>query len=148
MHQSLQVGGATITVDAPAGPYLRIAGTGIVLTVAGQRATADVSLEKATSYGADGVPGGTGSNADSQIIRIAASNVSLALGDGTRNVLTLSNGEALLIYRGTGIAARIGGTVPCRTSRASRWPAPSPSRRTRPGRPSTRASPSVARSSA
>ena len=44
--QSLLVGGTVVTIDVPAGPYLRVGGDDVVLVVAGQRVSADVSLEQ------------------------------------------------------------------------------------------------------
>ncbi|HSF99150.1 MAG TPA: VCBS repeat-containing protein, partial [Ornithinibacter sp.] len=96
--QSLVVGGTVVAIDVPAGPYLRLAGDDVVLVVAGQRVSADVALERVTT--------GAGPR-----VRIAATDVSLALGDGTRNILTLTDGEALFVTGTSGIAGRVGGTV-------------------------------------
>ena len=85
-------------IDVPAGPYLRVAGDDVVLVVAGQRVTADVAVERVTTSAGPRV-------------RIAASDVGLALGDGTRTLLSLTDGEALFITGGTGIAGRVSGTV-------------------------------------
>ena len=114
MSQVLQVGTSSVELDVPAGPFVRITGTGISLVVGGQTLTGDVSIERALSLGADGVVGGTLLDADTTVIKVAATNVSLAIGDGTRTVLTLTGGEALLVSRGTGIAASLSGTVALR----------------------------------
>ena len=42
------MGGETLVLDLPAGPYLRVAATDVVLTIAGQTLTADVAFEQAT----------------------------------------------------------------------------------------------------
>ena len=114
VSQVLQVGTSSVELDVPAGPFVRITGTGISLVVGGQTLTGDVSIERALSLGADGVVGGTLLDADTTVIKVAATNVSLAIGDGTRTVLTLTGGEALLVSRGTGIAASLSGTVALR----------------------------------
>ena len=46
-----------------------------MLTVLGQSLSGDLAVERSTSYGADGVPGGTGPDADTQTVRLAMSNV-------------------------------------------------------------------------
>ena len=114
VSQVLQVGTSSVSLDVPAGPFVRISGTGISLVVGGQTLTGDVSIERAPSLGADGVVGGSGLDTDATVVKIAATNVALALGDGTRTVLTLTGGEALLVSRGTGIAASLSGTVALR----------------------------------
>ena len=131
-------------LDAPAGPFVRITGTGISLVVGGQTLTGDVSIERALSLGADGVVGGTLLNADTTVIKIAATNVSLAIGDGTRTVLTLTNGEALLVSRGTGIAASLSGTVALRNIPGVTFCTFAVARSTRSPPLSTRRSPSAA----
>ena len=42
------VGGTTVTLELPAGPYLKVSVTGLALEIAGQRLTADVSFELRT----------------------------------------------------------------------------------------------------
>ena len=53
-----QVGAGTVSLDVPAGPYVRVAGTGVLLTVMSQQIRADIAVERATSLGADGIVGG------------------------------------------------------------------------------------------
>ena len=112
--ENLQVGTASLSIDVPAGPYVRIAGTDIILEVGGQTLSGDVSVERTLSLGADGLVGGTGANLDSTFVKIAATNVELAIGDGTRTVLSLTDGEALVVTNGSGIAASLSGTVALR----------------------------------
>ena len=110
VDQTVTVGAATLGVQLPAGPYLRIAGTGVTVTLnATQTLTADVAVERTVSYGADHAPGG---GDDSTVVRIAATNVALALGDGTRTLVSLTNGSAaFLLPAGGGLAGRITGTL-------------------------------------
>src|SRR6185436_340260 len=75
--ESFQVGGATVSVSMPAGPYVRVTGTGVSLKIAGQRLAGDFAFEQVA------VVGGTA-------VKIAVSNVSLSLGDGSKNFLVLS----------------------------------------------------------
>ena len=110
VDQTVTVGAGTLSVQLPAGPYLRIAGTGVTVTLDGtQTLTADVAVERTVSYGADHAPGG---GDDSTVVRIAATKVSLALGDGTRTLVSLTNGSAaFLLPAGGGLAGRITGTL-------------------------------------
>ena len=115
--QSLKVGNATVSIDLPAGPYVRVEGTGVRLDVLGQRLTGDFAIEQVTiGSGTDGIPG----NLDDQhAVKVAVVNGSLSLGDGSKNFLSLTSIEgAFLILDaspgtagGTGIAGRIGATV-------------------------------------
>ncbi|MBK8459221.1 MAG: hypothetical protein IPL43_02530 [Micropruina sp.] len=109
VSSSVTVGSTTLSLNLPAGPYLRFEGTDVVLTVLGQSLSGNLAIEKSTSYGDDGVPGGLGVNADSSTVRIALSEVTLALGGAT--VLTLSNGSAVLLLAPTGLAGRITGDI-------------------------------------
>ena len=109
VNELVNVGAGSLALALPAGPYLRIAGTGVTLTVGGQSLVADVAIEKTTSYGPDGI---AGTPDDSSLIRIAATNVSLALGDGTNTLLSLTGGTAAFVLPATGgLAGQIGGTV-------------------------------------
>ena len=107
---SVTVGGSTIALALPAGPYLRFESTGTVLTVLGQDLLGNVSFERALSYGVDGVPGGTGPDADVPVVRIAVSGASLAIG-GATPVLTMSNGTAVLLLTPSGLAGRVTGSI-------------------------------------
>src|SRR5213075_1735027 len=49
--ESVQVGGTTLAVSLPAGPYVRVAGTGVTLRVAGQRLSGDFSFERVAVTG-------------------------------------------------------------------------------------------------
>ncbi len=108
---SFQVGGESITLDLVAGPYLRVEGTGVELSILGQTLTGNFAFERVHSLGANGLvdaPGVTGANADSDIIRIAATGVTLNLGGG---LLTLTNGSGALLLTAAGVAGDLGGSV-------------------------------------
>ena len=100
VSESVVVDGVTTTLVLPAGPYLRVEGTGIVITLAGQRITGDLVLEKARSNGAD-------------VVRVGLRNVSAAFGDGTTDLVTLSEGVGLLVITGVspGKAGGLAGTL-------------------------------------
>ena len=55
VSESVQVGGATLAVSLPAGPYVRVAGTGVTLRVAGQRLSGDFSFERVAVTGGNAV---------------------------------------------------------------------------------------------
>ena len=92
---STTVGASTQTIDLPGGPYLRFEATGLVLTVAGQQLSGDFSFEKVTT------------DAGAALTRIAATHVTASLG----GMLRLTDGTALILLTGTGLAGSIGGTV-------------------------------------
>ena len=94
---SMTVGGSTVTIDLPTGPYLRFEGAGLDLSVLGQSITGDFWFERCVST--DTVP--------APRIKIAATNVRLSIG----SVLTLDHGTLLVALTPTGLVGRIGGTV-------------------------------------
>ncbi len=105
--ESLTVAGSPVSLQVPAGPFLRFSATGAVLDVLGQRLTGDVTIEQVTSYGADGIPGG---GDDGQVLRLAAANVALTLG-GATPIVSLANGTGIFVLSAAGFAGRVSGTV-------------------------------------
>ena len=104
VNESFTVGTTTTTLSLPAGPFVRIEGTGVALNVAGQTLTGDFVLEQVT----------TGSGLTE--IRVAASNVTLSLG----GVVSLTNGQGVLVIvpntpgvtpKDGGIAGQLSATV-------------------------------------
>src|SRR4029079_11575979 len=86
VDESIQVGAATVGLQLPAGPYLRVEGTGIQLTIAGQSLSGNVAFEQVSRGGRT-------------LVRVALSDVNLAIGDGSTDLLTVSGGQgSLLIY--------------------------------------------------
>jgi len=72
---------------------------GAELSVIGQTLSGDFSFERvATGNGAGDV-------------RIAASNVSLILGDGSSGIVSVTGGQGALLLTGTGLAGEVSGTV-------------------------------------
>jgi hypothetical protein len=110
VDQSFGVNGRSVALKLPAGPYLRFEGLGMELDVLGQKIGGDFAFEQVSDLGADRLPGGTGANADTRVIRLAAANVSLSFG-GAAPLATLSNGSGFLLIEGARVAGQIGGTV-------------------------------------
>jgi hypothetical protein len=89
VNDSFAVGTDTVTLDVPAGPYLRVEGTGIQATILGLTLTGDFSFEQVTRVG-----GG-------QFVRVAAQHVGVNIGTGTTPVASISNGAvSLLVIQG------------------------------------------------
>ena len=99
--EQFSVGSQTVALNLPAGPYLRLEGTGLNLRVAGQRLSGNFAFEQSTTTG----------TTPTKVVRVIASNVNVGLGDGTTDFLTLTNGSAVLLLKQAGLAGRIGGTV-------------------------------------
>ena len=94
---SVDVGGTTLVLDLPAGPYLRVEGTGLTVTVQGQSLTADVVVERATVAGAP-------------VTTIALNRVDLTIGAGGNGV-RITGGTGLFLVTTAGVAGRVSGTV-------------------------------------
>ncbi|HEX6658585.1 MAG TPA: hypothetical protein VF065_10915, partial [Ilumatobacter sp.] len=92
---SLTVGGVPLAINLPTGPYLRVEGTGIQLTVAGVTLAGNFAFERSD-------PDGTPNNADDRTV-VALSNVSINLG----GVLEVFNGQGVFLITSTGIAGRL-----------------------------------------
>ncbi len=100
IDESILVGASTLRLRLPAGPYLRVEGTGVVLGIAGQSLSGNVAFEQLTI---DGAP----------VIRVALSDVTLAIGDGTTDLVTVSDGRGSILIRAgpTGIAGSFSGDI-------------------------------------
>ena len=98
VSQSVSLGGTTVQLSVPAGPYLRLVGHSISLTVAGQTVSGDFDLEQAVQ--------GTAT-----VTRITASNIQASFGDGSTSYVTLAGGSGILVLTGSNVAGQIGGNV-------------------------------------
>ena len=95
--QSLSVGGQTVSLNLSAGNYAQVSGTGVVLSVLGQTLTGNFGFQSSN---------GT--------VQLTASDVSMSLGDGTTNYLSLTNGQgSFTVNSGTnpGVFGTLSGTV-------------------------------------
>ncbi|PYN91696.1 MAG: hypothetical protein DMD91_33745, partial [Candidatus Rokuibacteriota bacterium] len=108
VHERLTVGLDSFDLDLPAGPYVRVQGDGVVLTVLGQTLTGNFAFEQVTSLGANGVPGG---GDDVQVVRVGATGVALALSDGATDLLTVSNASGAIFVTPTSVFGEITGAV-------------------------------------
>ncbi|HEY3485474.1 MAG TPA: hypothetical protein VGK49_08810, partial [Ilumatobacteraceae bacterium] len=95
----LTVGDETVALQLVAGPYLRVEGNGIGLTIAGQTLTGNFTFERLTA------PNGT------VVTTIGLSGITLSLGAGGNPIVSLTNGSGLFVVTGAGIAGRLGGTI-------------------------------------
>jgi len=112
VNEQFVVGGATKTLSLPAGPYVRVAVTGLSITIAGQQFAGDFSFERiTTSLGADGALGGTGGDADTTVTRVSLANVVLRLGSATRDFVLVSNGHGQFDLEAGGIHGSIAADI-------------------------------------
>src|SRR2546430_1071445 len=92
VHETLRVGVVPVQVQLPQGPYLRVAGTGVGLTLVGQTLSGDFAFERTLDAGGHA------------IVRLQASNVSAGLGGNGTPVLALTGGSGSLVVTSTGTA--------------------------------------------
>ena len=97
--RSITFGSTTAYLALESGPYLRLDGTGITLTVLGQSITADVSVERTTA--SDG----------STVTVIGLERVGLSFGTSNGYGVTLTGGSGALVLATGGVAGRISGQV-------------------------------------
>ena len=106
---SIDVDGSPVTLNAPAGPYVRVTvgvGAPISVTIKGQTLQARVVFEQRTT------------SAGTKVVRVAFTDVSLFLGDPTPRPdkpdgmgLQLTNGSGAILLTAAGIAGEVEGTV-------------------------------------
>ena len=119
VSDSLVVGGTTVSLNVPAGPFLSIVAVGATLTVANQTLSGNFALQATTTgTGATGVPGAPGTPV---AVKLSITNGYLGLGDGQDKFVTLTNvnGDVLLMdgpqgsstTATTGVAAQLSATV-------------------------------------
>jgi hypothetical protein len=82
----------------PGGPYFRLSGLGVALETAGQSLGGDFLIEQAA------VAGGT-------VTRVTAANVSVGLGDGTTDFVSVTNGRGALLLGAGGLAGELSAEV-------------------------------------
>jgi hypothetical protein len=103
MNEDIIVAGETVTVTAAAGDsYVKVEGLAVTLTILGQRLQGDFAFEKITS-----VTNGVTRN----VIRIAAANVSMGLGNGTTDYVVVEHGSGSLIVTSAGIAGQVSAEI-------------------------------------
>ncbi|MDB4127816.1 hypothetical protein N9594_01580, partial [bacterium] len=90
------IGKRMINVALPAGPYLQIAATNLDLVLFGQTLRGNFVFAQATLNG-------------QQILRIAASEIFVGIGDGTQNLVSINQGTGAIRISAEGVAGAIGG---------------------------------------
>ncbi|HEX6130210.1 MAG TPA: VCBS repeat-containing protein, partial [Actinomycetota bacterium] len=110
INETVTVGGQSIVVNLPAGPFLRFSGNGVTLSILGQTLSGNFAVEQTRDLGPNGVDDG-GAGDDSTVLVIAATNVSLRLGAGGTDFVTLSGGEGLFVKTAAGLAGTLSATV-------------------------------------
>ncbi|OQY08208.1 MAG: hypothetical protein B6I22_01165, partial [Desulfobacteraceae bacterium 4572_123] len=89
VHETIMAGSIPVALELPAGPYVRLAGTDVSLSISGQTLTGDFVFEQVTE------------NADT-LVRARAENVAISLG-GTTPVISLSNGYGFFEISSAGL---------------------------------------------
>ena len=97
------------TLDLPGGPYLRIDAEDIALTVAGQTLRGDFSFERFVKQLT--APPGQPPPAPQTVLKIAAANVELRLGDGTTDFVVVTEGTGLFLISPAGFAGELSANV-------------------------------------
>ncbi|MDB4411102.1 hypothetical protein N9182_00820, partial [bacterium] len=96
VQEVVQIGTSTVNVNVDAGPYLQVAATGLELNLLGQTLSGNFVFEQVTDNG-------------QQILRIAASDVFIGIGDGIQNLVSINQGHAAIRIDQNGIAGAISG---------------------------------------
>ncbi len=98
LSETFALGGETVALNLPAGPYVRVAATGVALALAGQSITGDFAFERVVK-----AAGGT-------LTRLVVNNAGLSLGGG---IVTVSNASGALVLgdTSTGFAGTFAGSV-------------------------------------
>lgn len=92
-NQSINVSGTTVMVNVPAGPFLRVTGSGASLTLQSVGVTGDFTFERRqTTTGGEWV------------VTMAASGMALDLGATASNLLTVTGGNGAFIIAGSGMS--------------------------------------------
>ena len=100
VDETVTVGDDEIVLDLVAGPYLRVAATSVVLSIAGQTLTGNVAFEQAMDNTSGPTP--------TPVTVLAVTDLSLSLGGG---VITLTDGHGAFVFGAGGMAGSIAGTV-------------------------------------
>ena len=90
VHEGFLVGDVTVALDLPTGPYLKVEGTTLQLSMLGQTLAGNFAFEESTTAGG------------AHVVRVAASNLELELGDGSRSLVRLTNGTGYLLHADRG----------------------------------------------
>ncbi len=92
VNETVEVGGSNVNINVPIGPYLRVSGTGVSLTILGVQLSGNFTFEQRNTV------------AGTQLITVTASNVSLTF--GATNFITATNGQGLFLITDGGWAGQ------------------------------------------
>ncbi len=99
-NQTVLVNGTTVTVDVPAGPFLRVSGSGATLTVQGVGLAGNFVFERRqTTTGGEWV------------VTVAASDLSFRMGGTASNLLTVTGGSGAFLVTSAGLAGTASASV-------------------------------------
>ena len=99
VSETFMLGDDLVNLDLPVGPYVRVEGTNVELTIAGQTLTGNAAFEQ----GVD-ADGGT-------VVTVALTDVSLSLGSGTDPIVSVTNGQGAFLITDAGLAGRLSATI-------------------------------------
>ncbi|MGJ8697979.1 MAG: LEPR-XLL domain-containing protein, partial [Verrucomicrobiaceae bacterium] len=95
INQAFVVGGNSRTLTVEAGPFIRIAGTGVSLEIAGQTLSGSFGFEK---------------NATGEVI-VQLTGIRAAFSEGGTDILVFENGNGVMLLTAAGVAADIAGNL-------------------------------------
>ncbi|MGB8165867.1 MAG: hypothetical protein WCF18_00050, partial [Chthoniobacteraceae bacterium] len=101
VNETIDVAGVPVALKLDAGNFVRVEATNLEAVILGQRLNGDFSIERILTTGPT----------PSAVVRIALGNVSLALGDGTTDYVTITNGTGAFVIKQAGLAGDVSGTV-------------------------------------
>ena len=91
--------GTTASLSIVAGPFLRVEANNISIRILGQRLQGDFAFEKTTDAG------------DVDVVAFGMNNVSIGLGDGTTDIVSITSGQGVFLISAAGFAGRLSGNV-------------------------------------
>jgi hypothetical protein len=94
VDETVEVGNGSVHLVLPKGPYVRVAGTNVQISILGQTLSGDFGFEQSS--------GNT---------TLFASNVTVKLGNGSTDFVTLTNGAGSFMVLPAGVAGGLTGTV-------------------------------------
>ncbi len=92
VNETVSVGGSNVVINVPIGPYLRVSGTGVSLTILGAHLNGNFSFEQKNTAGG------------AQLVTVTASNVSLTF--GATNFISATNGQGVFLITDGGWAGQ------------------------------------------
>ncbi|MCB1127871.1 MAG: hypothetical protein KDM81_15360, partial [Verrucomicrobiae bacterium] len=104
VQETLTLAGRTLTLDLPAGKFVKVSGQDVQLTVMGQTLTGDFAFEQLEVTN-------TRTQAVSKVVRVAVANAGLRLGSPTRDVVVVSGGQGAILLTDAGFVGEFTAAV-------------------------------------